>query len=150
MTFSDDEGDTVAFQEVGENEFQQIKNKATKLGYADGVNDGRESVFQKGFDQGYKDGICTSFDLDKFKYLFQNLNQEKVKNEVLLEEKLEYDKLKIVESKSPQHFQYLKHQDDNLNMVSRKQQEYVEEIKQQCAQKLPMVTNLLKAHSLIN
>ncbi|TMW43217.1 hypothetical protein DOY81_011706 [Sarcophaga bullata] len=69
MSLTDDENHCTDFQEVNINNFKQIKNKAIKIGYADGVNDGRE-IFQKGFDQGYKDGLRTQFStLDQFRYL---------------------------------------------------------------------------------
>ncbi|TMW45209.1 hypothetical protein DOY81_009699, partial [Sarcophaga bullata] len=121
------------------------KNIPFQIGYADGVNDGRESVFQKGFDQGYKDGLRTSFDLDKFRYFFKNLNTDKLENDnELIKEKDEYNKLHILESKSQQHFKYLDHPEENLDIISEKQQQYVNEIMQTFSNTLPKANDLLK------
>ncbi|XP_023292807.2 protein YAE1 [Lucilia cuprina] len=147
MLAMSDEADFTDFHEVNENNFEQIKNKATKIGYADGVNDGRESVFQNGFDQGYKDGLRTSFDLEKFRYFFKNLNIDKIKDKDLLKEKEAYKNLQITESKSHLHFKYLNHPDDSLDFISQKQHEYVEKIMEKFTQELPKATDLLKVQS---
>ncbi|XP_065372132.1 uncharacterized protein LOC135964015 [Calliphora vicina] len=147
MLATNDEVNGTDFYEVNKNNFQQIKRKATKIGYADGVNDGRESVFQSGFDQGYKDGLRTSFDLEKFRFFFKNLNTDKINSKELLKEKEEYEKLALMESKSQQHFKYLSHTDESLDLVSQKQSEHVDEIIQKIAQKLPRTTVLLNVQS---
>ncbi|KAM7363696.1 uncharacterized protein ACRADG_000501 [Cochliomyia hominivorax] len=143
----DDEAIGGDFQEVNENNFQQIESKATKIGYADGVNDGRESVFQNGFDQGYKDGLRTGFDLGKFRYFFKNLNTDKSDNLDLRKELSLYEKLGIAESKSQVHFKYLNHINESLDIVSQKQHEHVDKIIQKFAKTMPRATDLLSVQS---
>ncbi|XP_005179951.1 uncharacterized protein LOC101901182 [Musca domestica] len=146
LTYSD--GEPRDYEEAEENYFQQIKNKAAKIGFADGVADGRDSVFQKGFDLGYKDGFRTSFEIEKFRNFFKNINKSKLEpDNCLLREKEEFDKMNLKESTSPDHFQYTKHKDESLTSISQKQNQYIDHVIDECEHTLPNSAALLKCQA---
>ncbi|XP_018784631.1 PREDICTED: uncharacterized protein LOC108966287 [Bactrocera latifrons] len=67
---------------IAENNFQRILQKSAKIGYADGVSDGKEEIFQIAFNKGYSDGLRTGFELEKYNALSLNLeidSEEKFK-----------------------------------------------------------------------
>ncbi|XP_014467664.1 PREDICTED: uncharacterized protein LOC106740795 [Dinoponera quadriceps] len=49
--------------------WKRVIDTATKTGYREGIQDGADSVLQKGFDIGYEDGFKTAFMLGKYKSL---------------------------------------------------------------------------------
>lgn len=81
--------------------------------------------------------------MDKFRFFFKNLNTDQLDNE-LSKEKEKYNKLHILESKSQQHFKYLDHPEENLDIISEKQHEYVNDIMQTFSKTLPKANDLLK------
>ncbi|XP_061400919.1 uncharacterized protein LOC133336655 [Musca vetustissima] len=136
------------FGEVEDINFQQIKNKAAKIGFADGVADGRDSVFQKGFDLGYKDGFRTSFEIEKFRNFFKNINEDKFEaGNLLLLEKNKFEKMDLKASTSPDHFQYTKYKDEPLTVISQKQNDYMDKVIAECKETLPNATALLMTTS---
>ncbi|XP_039970444.1 uncharacterized protein LOC120782300 [Bactrocera tryoni] len=54
------------FRKIADNNFQRIRNKSAKIGYADGVSDGKKETFQIAFNKGYSDGLRTGFELEKY------------------------------------------------------------------------------------
>lgn len=61
------------FRNITETNFQRIRSKSAKIGYADGVSDGKEETFQKAFNKGYSDGLRTGFELEKYSAFSNNL-----------------------------------------------------------------------------
>ncbi|XP_073816949.1 uncharacterized protein [Musca autumnalis] len=148
MSLTDSDEEPRDIEDVEENYFQQIKNKAAKIGFADGVADGRDSVFQKGFDLGYKDGLRTSFEIEKFRHFFKNINEEKFHaDDCLLNEKDKFEKFNIKESNSSDHFQYNNHKEKTLAFISQKQNEYMDRVIDEYQQNLPSATALLKSQA---
>uniref|UniRef100_A0A336MWV9 CSON008710 protein n=1 Tax=Culicoides sonorensis TaxID=179676 RepID=A0A336MWV9_CULSO len=49
--------------------FRKVQEKSSIDGYAEGLSDGRDSVYQQGFDAGYEDGFKFSFLLGQYKAL---------------------------------------------------------------------------------
>ena len=83
--------------------------------------------------------------MDKFRFFFKHLNTDKLdKDNELIKEKEEYNKLHMLESKAQQHFKYLDHPEENLDIISEKQQEYVDEFMQTFSNTLPKANDLLK------
>uniref|UniRef100_A0A1A9W6I1 Yae1_N domain-containing protein n=1 Tax=Glossina brevipalpis TaxID=37001 RepID=A0A1A9W6I1_9MUSC len=142
MSLTDEKTETSDFEKLSENNFQRLRNKITKVGYADGAADGREGVFQDAFDQGYKDGLRTAFEIDKFKYFFNELN-DKTSPEDLIKEKEKYLSMDIKEAKDPEHFLYQNNKEENLNEISLKQQQHVDSLLTKFKAELPKVVDLL-------
>ncbi|XP_075148753.1 uncharacterized protein LOC142222480 [Haematobia irritans] len=152
MPLTDNELDADETFNISENNFERIQNKASKIGYADGVTDGRDSVFQTGFDLGYKDGLRTSFEIEKYRHFFGNINTEKL-NDVcsdIMSEKETYEELPENRVKYSHHFQYLNHKDEPLTKVSQIQHEYVNDLMERYELKMPNASALLRAHCSTN
>ncbi|XP_059218005.1 uncharacterized protein LOC131994902 [Stomoxys calcitrans] len=154
MPLTDDEVESGEKLNVGENSFKKIEDKATKIGYADGVAGGRDSVFQKGFDLGYMDGLKTGFEVEKIRNFFKTLNLDKLSEghniNGLKSEKDQFEKLQVEESKSQNHFQYLHRKEEDLKIVSQRQHEYVNKMMDQFALKIPITFALLNAQESTN
>lgn len=124
-----------------------------QIGYADGIAEGKDSVFQKGFDLGYKDGLRTSFEIEKFRHFFKNINMDKLSDDdsrCLQNEIKAFNKLRIKESKSPDHFQYKKYTAEKIDYISERQHEYVHKIMEQYKNEMPKVSALLEAQRSTN
>uniref|UniRef100_A0A1Q3F6M2 Uncharacterized protein n=1 Tax=Culex tarsalis TaxID=7177 RepID=A0A1Q3F6M2_CULTA len=52
---------------VFKNSFQRITEGVVQNGFADGVADGRETLYQQDFDRGYKEGFAMAFTLGQHK-----------------------------------------------------------------------------------
>ncbi|XP_076765642.1 uncharacterized protein LOC143432697 [Xylocopa sonorina] len=76
MDNSLDELDDEDSLNLASKEWNQITDTAKKGGYREGVIDGANSVFQEGFDIGYKEGFRTAFMLGKFKSLLNTASQD--------------------------------------------------------------------------
>ncbi|XP_022215222.2 uncharacterized protein LOC111069456 [Drosophila obscura] len=137
---SDEELD---FKVVSSTNYQRVQEKVEKISYADGVADGRERVFQTSFDQGYADGLKVGLELAKFSSFFDTLAATGTKDdEKLLKEKDAYKELRLAKATEKQHFKYLDHQNEPLNVVSGKQDTYIDDLLGQCAASLPITANL--------
>ncbi|XP_011504353.1 PREDICTED: uncharacterized protein LOC105367360, partial [Ceratosolen solmsi marchali] len=55
--------------ELASKTWNRVINSATKTGYREGIKDGSLSVFQEGFDRGYKVAFKTSFLIGVYKAL---------------------------------------------------------------------------------
>ncbi|CAL7949628.1 unnamed protein product [Xylocopa violacea] len=62
--------------DLASKEWNHVMDTAKKSGYREGVIDGENSVFQEGFDIGYKEGFQTAFLLGKFKSLLNTISQD--------------------------------------------------------------------------
>ncbi|XP_017475091.1 PREDICTED: putative tRNA 2'-phosphotransferase [Rhagoletis zephyria] len=138
-TLSDDED----FKKVTEANFQKIRNKSNKLGYAEGLSDGKEAIFQTVFDNGYTHGLRTGFELEKYRSFFENLSILKVQNEELNKEKALYSKMSVDIATDPSHCYFAKHNKEPLDAITHHQNTYVDTFLRQCQQTLPLTTNLL-------
>ncbi|XP_035727971.1 uncharacterized protein LOC118444127 [Vespa mandarinia] len=76
---------------IGYKNWDRLITAASTIGYKEGIEDGQESVFQEGFDMGYKDAFNTAFMLGKYKGLIssmqQNMELSSVVNDILHETK---------------------------------------------------------------
>ncbi|BFF91220.1 protein YAE1 [Drosophila madeirensis] len=136
---SDEETD---FQVVSSTNYQRVRDKVGKISYADGIADGREQVFQTSFDQGYADGLSVGLELAKFRSFFDTLAAAGTKDESLLKEQEAYKELNLPKATDKQHFKYLDHQNEPLNVVSEKQGIYTNDLLGKCAASLPKTANL--------
>ncbi|KAL9893228.1 uncharacterized protein LOC119634905 [Glossina fuscipes] len=144
MSLTDDETESTDFEKLGENNFQRIRNKITKMSYADGVADGEESVFQSAFDQGYKEGLKAAFEIGKFKYFFNHLD-DKLTSEDLLREKEKYLKMNVKEAKEHKQFISLNNREENVSEISEKQEQHVDNLLAKFKAEVPKVVDLLNA-----
>ncbi|XP_001358780.2 protein YAE1 [Drosophila pseudoobscura] len=136
---SDEETD---FKVVSSTNYQRVQEKVGKISYADGVADGREQVFQTSFDQGYADGLHVGLDLTKFGSFFDTLAAAGSRDDKLLKEKEAYKGLNLPKATDKQHFKYLDHQNEPLDVVSTKQGTYTDDLLDECAASLPITANL--------
>ncbi|XP_047360482.1 uncharacterized protein LOC124953317 [Vespa velutina] len=60
---------------IGYKNWDRLITAASTIGYKEGIEDGQESVFQEGFDMGYKDAFNTAFMLGKYKGLISSMQQ---------------------------------------------------------------------------
>ncbi|XP_046829548.1 uncharacterized protein LOC124428969 [Vespa crabro] len=60
---------------IGYKNWDRLITAASTIGYKEGIEDGQESVFQEGFDMGYKDAFNTAFMLGKYKGLINSMQQ---------------------------------------------------------------------------
>ncbi|XP_004523474.1 uncharacterized protein YAE1 [Ceratitis capitata] len=139
---SDDED----FKRITETNFQKIRNKSAKIGYADGVSVGQEETFQTAFDKGYADGLRTGFEIEKYKSFALNLNGEK-DNDLQTEKSL-FEKMSLPSTRDASHCHFTEHINEPLNTISKHQNHYVEDFLCQCQQALPLTTNLLASQKV--
>lgn len=140
---SDDETD---FKAVNRNNYQRIQEKVEKINYADGIADGREQIFQSSFDQGYADGLKTGMELTKFSAFYETFTKANIENN-LAKEHLAYTEMKLAKATDKIHFMYLEHQSEPLSIVSEKQNAYVDNLLEHCADALHTTTNLFKSQA---
>ncbi|KAL2738393.1 yae1 domain-containing protein 1 [Vespula maculifrons] len=60
---------------IGYKNWNRLITAASTIGYKEGIEDGEESVFQEGFDMGYKDAFNIAFMLGKYKGLISSTQQ---------------------------------------------------------------------------
>ncbi|XP_017855697.1 PREDICTED: uncharacterized protein LOC108608701 [Drosophila arizonae] len=140
---SNDETD---FKTVSKNNYQRIQEKVEKINYADGIADGREQSFQSSFDQGYSDGLKTGIELTKFSAFYDTLTKANI-DDNLAKEHLAYKKMRLAKAIDKIHFKYLEHQSEPLSIVSEKQNAYVDNLLEHCADALHTTTNLFKSQA---
>ncbi|KAH8268085.1 hypothetical protein KR018_012663 [Drosophila ironensis] len=131
---SDEESD---FKAISSRSYQRAQDKVTKIGYVDGIADGREKVFQASFDQGYADGLKTALEMARLSGFFETLKDKAPEFEA-------YKALNLPEVEDKTHFKYLEHQGSPLNEVSEKQTAYVDQLRLKMEQALPATTNLFR------
>uniref|UniRef100_A0A1A9UQ62 Yae1_N domain-containing protein n=1 Tax=Glossina austeni TaxID=7395 RepID=A0A1A9UQ62_GLOAU len=144
MSLTDDETESTDFQKFGENNFQRIRNKITKMSYADGAANGEESVFQSAFDQGYKEGLKAAFEIGKFKYFFNHLD-DKLSPEDLVREKQTYLSMNVKEAEESKQSFSLNNREENVSEISEKQQQHVDSLLAKFKAEVPKVVDLLNA-----
>ncbi|XP_030370285.1 uncharacterized protein LOC115620923 [Scaptodrosophila lebanonensis] len=136
---SDEETD---FQALSKTNYQRVQDKVAKISYPDGVIAGREQSFQSSFDRGYADGLKTGLELAKRLGFFDTLPTLDAQNEELLKETHVYQGLQIASPTDKTHFKYLEYQSLPPNLISEKQNSYINNLLGQYAGTLPITENL--------
>jgi len=129
-------------KKIAETNLNKINVAISKMGYSDGITEGRESVFQKGFDVGYENGFKSAFQITKFKSCAQILRTENdsidrnVNREakLFLQDPKNYDK----------HFSCENNRNLSLNMISKNQNEHLEQQLNKLKNNFPNLSNLLE------
>ncbi|XP_055849877.1 uncharacterized protein LOC129914580 [Episyrphus balteatus] len=127
------------FNNITENNLNRIHNTVSKVGYSDGITDGRESVFQNGFDTGYENGLATGFELAKYKAFYEVMNKSTSASENLKSEADIYDHLEIPIPTDKSHFMG---NGEEVSSLSQQQKNYLNEKTTLFAKDLPIATNL--------
>lgn len=119
---------------------QRVQNTVSKVGYSDGITAGRESVFQKGFDIGYENGLATGFQLAKYKAFYDVMKSPSPLPENIKNESSIYNDHHLSDATDKSHF---RGEDGNeIAQISERQIEYVNSKRNQFAKDLPIATSL--------
>ncbi|KAL5283970.1 hypothetical protein ACFFRR_006310 [Megaselia abdita] len=122
-----DENDHNSFQEIANTNLSKISKNIQNIGYTDGITDGRESVFQNGFDQGYCDGLRLSFEIQKFKKTAEILlNSSKIEKSDELRKELE--DLSSLSPRDQKHFKMLDNMNKPITEVSELQNSHTSDV----------------------
>lgn len=116
----------------------------SQMSYADGAANGEESAFQSAFDQGYKEGLKAAFEIGKFKYFFNHLD-DKLSPEDLVREKQKYLSMNVKEAEESKQFFSLNNREENVSEISEKQQQHVDNLLAKFKAEVPKVVDLLNA-----
>lgn len=118
---------------------QRVQNTVSKVGYSDGITAGRESVFQNGFDTGYKNGLATGFELAKYKAFYEVMkNHSSATDEI----KNEANVHKQFELASPTDKEHFMNDGDEISQISKRQLNYLNSKTNLFAKDLPLATSL--------
>ncbi|XP_055902962.1 uncharacterized protein LOC129939111 [Eupeodes corollae] len=128
------------FSNITENNLNRIHNTVSKVGYSDGITNGRESVFQMGFDTGYEKGFATGFELAKYKAFYDVMNKSSSAPETLKSEGNLYEQLNTPTATDKSHF--MTGANDEVARLSQQQSDYLNEKKSLFAKDLPIATSL--------
>lgn len=117
----------------------RVNNTVSKVGYSDGITDGRESVFQKGFDTGYENGLATGFELAKYKAFYEVIKAKATAPKDAKEEVSIFEQLQLPPATDKIHFMG---EGDEVSRLSQQQNDYLNEKTTQFAKDLPIATSL--------
>lgn len=110
------------FRDISDADFNKLSSALTKAGYKDGIAEGRDAVFQSGFDTGYSDGFRTAFEIGKWSAMRGLVKQKEASIRVPSEHP-------ILDAPEKEHHQFLKQQSNEpVDEISKRQKKYIAQI----------------------
>ncbi|XP_055373687.1 uncharacterized protein LOC129607022 [Condylostylus longicornis] len=134
--------DDLDFQNVAKLNLNKVSSGISKMGYSDGITEGREVMFQKGFDFGYKDGLKTALEISKYEAAAKMLIG-KSNNDELVREIQKYRQEKFDERYKAKYFKCNNSKDLQYDIVSSQHNSLLDKEKEILRAKFPNFSNLL-------